>query len=61
MRGFDKCMAEIIALIHEAREINSARGEDAVGWEIILGLIAAEVEASRQRYYEREHREEAYE
>ena len=39
MRGFDKCMAEIIALIHEAREINSARGEDAVGWEIILGLI----------------------
>jgi hypothetical protein len=61
MRNFDTCMAEIIALIHEAREFTRARGEDAVGWEIILGMIAAEVEASRQRYYEREQREETYE
>jgi hypothetical protein len=61
MRSFDRCMAEIIALIHEAREITNARGEDAVGWEIILGLLAAEVEASRQRYYEREQRGKTYE
>ena len=54
-------MAEIVTLIHEAREITSARGENAVGWEMILGLIAAEVEASIQRYNEREYRQKLYE
>jgi hypothetical protein len=61
MRSFDKCLAEMIALIYEAREFTRARGEDAVGWEMILGLIAAEIKETVQRFDEREYREKLYE
>jgi hypothetical protein len=53
MRTLDECLAEMTKLIHEARTLVRERGEDAVGWEVILGLLAAEIEATYRRESER--------